>query len=194
MPGGSFLFATRRHEGVRGNMDTLLLGTDFRSSVLKNIALTRQPHIKIEDTFDTDLQLPPPVIFTAKGVLFGFAPQVDYLLNRIVVPPLVNIDAVRRGLEMTVFYALIDREYPKLQLAEPREVSQWVRDLAPMLAQNRFYTGKDLSVCDCALVALLDFAHYAHQVTSTHGEAYARRFADELAAIKRRNEDDAVCH
>lgn len=173
-------------------MDLLVVGNDFASAVLTNIALTRRPNIEITSTpprVATGLQ--PPFILTNKGAIFGFAALTDFLLNRHPFPALTDVDAVRRGLEMTVFYALVDREHKKLQLASPHEAAQWISSLIPMLQQNKFYTGDRLTVCDCALVALLEYARLNHALTTPHGAAYANRFADELASILKRNLEHA---
>ena len=153
--------------------------------------MTRRPYITIMPAEQQNKTLKPPYITTTKGAVFGFAALTDFLLNRHPYPALTDGDAIRRGLEMTVFYALVEREHPKLQLAAKDDATNWLSDVATMLRQNKFYTGDTLSVCDCALVALLDYIWVNHSVRTAESTAYAKRFSDELTALLRRNTDDA---
>lgn len=168
-------------------MDRLIHDETFLSRVVAAIGQTRVPHIQLT-TVNSHSHINAPYVMTRRGVVFGAPAVIDYLLNRVPDPPLVDGDPTSRGLQMTVFYALITREHQKLLVADINTVMHWLRDLSDAVRVSTFYVGDRFSIVDCAIMALLEQIAASHTINHCNvvGD-YVRRCQQAIIAIKERN-------
>lgn len=169
-------------------MDTVYVANDFYSDIVRTIAETREPFVRIANK-ESKHGPDAPYVLTEHGIIFGLPAVIDYLLHRISEPPLIHNDIRRRGLQLTVFWALVEREWPKLLEPGAGFVGKWLWDLSTQLRSSDFYAGDQFGLCDVALEALLQHLQRSHYAMPHEAQHYLWRCQQAVAAIKKRNEE-----
>lgn len=170
-------------------MDILVVDAGLPSRVAGMIAATRAPMIT-STAVDSAAALPKPYVKTPRGVIFGLYPVVDFLLHRMTEPPLLDVDPVKRGMQWTIFHALIDRDGPTLLLGDDETITRWLSELDHVLKFGKFYTGEQLTICDMAVCCLLDYLEQARGVTSARGAQFTKRCHAEIRKHQEANLSD----
>lgn len=166
-------------------MDTLYVGSTAFDRALALIAQTRAPYIAIRKAQDTDQPLPR--VMTKAGVVFGAHAVLDFLLTRFADPQLVSEHVSERSLQMTVFYALLEREAAKLTAPTTGhgDIAGWQSELKTMLSRQRFYVGAKFTLCDAALAATIELIPYERRVREV--QEYLVRVEHAVAAMMEEN-------